>query len=903
MKFTCLVSALMAGVLAGGELRAAEEAPVPVPAADVGAALPGFADDEPVMKEHWPGTRVLVWARPGTSGMAMDSRSWTQYASMVDYLAKKEGRPATRAPDENTDIVLPDAPGGESYVVGYTIESFRRRGGLDHPQWACRHVTIGKGAGLDGGCRTNRGRASYGRGIAGDTGMAIHGNVRVEDGGYIYGPHFFLGDKHTFVAIGDSPEPLDKSWVIRKTNNASVTLLTKQFDLAEGLAIESGRLVLYSNSQLRFGAGYDARVAVKKLRSAASSQTGGTVYVHKNAALEMRAGSRIGRALEPDNVVADLRIEGLLQIGRPGDKKGSPAVIELGMAEGDGGFLTQHGGLYIRGTAQVKNFGSLAITSYKRDAAASADKGVSVFLEKTVDLGEVSFDYLRPGGIAAMDVKTAKAAAAGATFAKHCAAKGDELFSKFDVISFPGGMGTVEFVDGLETDCKILFPHAGRLIVRGKGNRTLQSFDLKSVHAITINGKRTEYNPKRPLNDKEKELRQRNALWADVPGKGQYGKYAKQEWPDCPVMIWARPGVSGSRFSGANWLDESGRPYFEVPLMSQRNVRSDNPPIDMLLPAADTRYSAGGWGGGGNEGTPPHRHLTIEYNATYGITYNVQGNLWMKHGSGLVGKHRGRFFNEQPNVHRFIRFDGDRLGHKDTFIESRDAVIGQWGDFAAGEGSTLEMIGQIRSAADRLYIRGSGTFILSEGSFLSDGGRAAISIAPGSTLALLQDARVGYEATFQSACCASIWIGGTLMIGLPDKPIRKDMLFPLGGVTKDRINRRPGGGMRIAGASFVLSNQGRFVIHSADPKEARVVFKMHDSERARDRGKRFGTSGGIICCFAGKAELNGVVFDNVHPGGIVAPPAMRKTWKNVFYGEHNLAEPEKLYWDLKEEDE
>ena len=700
--------------------------------------------NEPFHGERWPPARVLVWARPGTSGWATSPKSWTEYASMADYLAQKEGRPASGSPDKTTDIILPDAPDDKPYVAAYRVESFRRRGGLDHPQWACRHVTIGRGAGLDGAARFSRGTAAFGRHLGEDTAMAIYGNVTIEDGGTMYGPRFFLGDKHTFIHMGKSPEPLDRSWTVRKENSASLTLLGEPFELAEGVAVESGRLVLHAGSRLGFGAGYDARIAAKKLRSAVGLHKANYVYVHEQAALEMRAGSRIGRTRKPEGIVADFRIEGLLQIDRPGDQEGKPAVIELGMAEGDGGFLRQHGGLYIRRTARVANFGSLEVTAQRRDAVATADKGVSIFLEKSVNLGRARFDYLRPGGIAAVDLNTARASVAGAAFGKHCAVEGDELFSKFDVNEFSGGAGTVEFVDGLKTDCRILFPHAGRLIVRGKGNRTLQSFDLKSVHAVTIDGKRTEFHPRRALDEQEKELREKNVLWGDVCGQGQYGKYAEQDWPDCPVMIWARPGVSGERFTGANWLDETGTPYFEVPLTSQRNVRSDNSPIDVLLPAAGVRYMAGGWGGGGNEGTPPHRHLTIEYNATYGITYNVQGNLWMKHGSGLVGKHRGRFFNEEPDLHRFIRFDGDRLGTGDTLIESRDAVIGQWGDFAAGERGTVEMIGQIQSAADRLYVRGSGTLILSEGSHLSDGGRAAISIAPGSTLALLQHAQVGY---------------------------------------------------------------------------------------------------------------------------------------------------------------
>ncbi|MCP4375181.1 MAG: hypothetical protein GY794_03230 [bacterium] len=880
MKFSRFVLAMMIVVLATGAV--------------------GLSAAELYQTEKWPQTRVLVWSKPGTSG-SIGARSWTEYASKADYLAKKGGRPTRRGPDKNTDIILPDAPDAKPYVVLYSVVAYRRSGGLDHPQWACRHLTIGKGARLDSGAKSSRGGVTFNRGFRGETAMAIYGNVTIKDGGYFYGPRFFLGDKHTFFTIGKSSNALDQSWIIRKTKNASLSLLGKRYDVARGVAVESGRLVVHSQSQLYFGVGYEARITAGKIRKAKIPQTSGYVFVGKNAALELRSGSRIGRLVEPENLVADLQIEGLLQIGRKGDKNRSPAVIELTMAEGDGGFLRQYGGLYICRTAEVKNYGKLAITSTKPDAKATAGKGVSVFLEKAVDLGNVSFDYLRPGGISAIDVNTAKAAGDKATFGEHCGARGDKLFSKYASIEFQGGMGTVEFVDGLKTDCKILFPHAGRLMVRSKGNRTLQSFDLKSVHAVTIKGKRTKFNAKRSLNDKEKELREINPLWGDVPGKGQYGKYGKQKWSDCPVMIWARPGVSGLRFTGSNWLDETGRPYFDCPLISQRNPRSDNPPIDMLMPASDTGYIASGWGDGGNEGTPPSRHLTVEYNASYGITYNVQGNLWMKHGSGLVGKHRGRYVNEQPNIHRFMRFDGKRKGRGEKLAESQDASLAQWGDFGAGKGSTLEMIGKIRCAADRAYVRGHGTLIISEGAVLADGYRAAFYIGPNSTVALLEDAILGHETSMQRAGCASIACNGTLMIGMPDRPIGRDSVFGIAGMTKNQINRTLGGGGRSPGASLILTAKSRFVVHSVDPKKARVIIKMHGSERAKKTLNR-GTPEGIVCYFGGKAELNGVVFDNVLEGGIMVSPETRKTWKNISYGKNNQAEPEKLYWDLKVKD-
>ena len=43
--------------------------------------------------------------------------------------------------------------------------------------------------------------------------------------------------------------------------------------------------------------------------------------------------------------------------------------------------------------------------------------------------------------------------------------------------------------------------------------------------ALTIDGQRIQYNPKRSLTAKEQELRNINALWGDVPDQGQLGKY------------------------------------------------------------------------------------------------------------------------------------------------------------------------------------------------------------------------------------------------------------------------------------------------------------------------------------------------------------------------------------------
>jgi len=882
MKTTCFVCAMTIGLLSAGELQAA---------------------DAPALKEQRVKVRVLVWSKPGQSGAALEAGSWTEFASAEDCAAGKGGKSADKGPDAKSDIILPDAPDGESYVVGCMIpaKTRQRDSNSEAKILSCRHVTIGSGSALDSGMGVSRGKSSYSSLPIDDTPVNIHGNVTVKDGGAVYGHLQFVGDRPATFTMGKSPEPLGRSLLVRKAKSASVTFKAPQYDLVSGVTVESGRLVLAPGTCIRTNATIQARIDLKKLRKRGYGRAEPYVWVHRGAALEMQSGSRIGRVNPPDDIIADMRIEGLLQIGRSGQEVSAPAIIELTAAAGDGKFLNQPGGLYIRPTAEFHNFGSLVVTASNPDPRAS-EKGVSIFLEKSVNFGMASIDYLRAGGIASTDPAAAGKAFSTVEFGKHCAASGDAVYSKIEFSDFKGGFGTVEFVDGLTTECEILFPLGDRLIVRSKDNRISQSFDLKTVCAVEIDRKRTEYNAKRALSVAEQQVRKVNALWADVPGEGQIGKYGKQKWPRRPLMVWRNPGKAGSRFVAANWLDETGRPYFESPTSVDSKAAVDLPVADILLPASETCYQV--------VGDRPQwrmRHITIEHGAQFFLTYNMGGNLWMKDGSGIKAPWFGMYSNESP-VHRFLRFDGMRLrrpGRGETGpqrAEPEFCSLSQWGRYNTGKGGTLEIIGK-NHVNDQFRITGEGTLIMSEGSYLSPGLRACFAIQPEATVILLQDARISVETTAKQEGKASVWVGGTLMIGTPKRPITRDMLFPVVGVEEQYIIRKPAGGLRTPGVSFLVSEEGKLVMHSADPAKARLVFKMHDSEKAKERGKKYGDPKGSVLAFFGKAELNGVVFDNVLEGGIMVSPETRKTWKNISYGKNNLAEPEKLYWETKEDSE
>jgi len=878
---------LTIAVAATGWVRAAETTPAS-----------GTAGDAPYLGEQWPSARTLVWAVPGEGGTAVEPGNWTVYASSAAYEAGDAGEPATAGPDENTDLILPDAPDGRPYIVGCMVSAKQRQVGQDlrsqPPFLNCRHIRIGMGAALDCGMGVSRGRSVASDRPWDDTPIGIYGNVAVEDGGYLYGPLHFLGDRHTSFSAGKSPEPLGRSLLIRKSRAASVTLIAPQYDLVDAVTVESGRLVIASRTCLRINATLQARIDRKKLRKRGFCRAEPYFRVCNGAVLQLMGGSRIGRVKPPEDIIPDLRIEGLLEIGGAGHADDGPAVIELTAAAGDGAFLNQPGGLYVQPTAEIRNHGELSVTAGNRDPTAE-NEGISVFLEKTVDFGKVTMDYLRPGGIAATDPDEAKRALSAATFGEHCAASGDARFSRIEFINSNGGSGTVEFVDDLSTECEILFPLGDRLIVRSAGSRIVQSFDLRSVHAVEIGGRRTVYSPKRPLTVREQQLRETNALWADVPGDGQLGHYGRQEWPKVPLMIWRRPGESGTRFVGANWLDELGRPYFEPPTSIDSRA-GDLPVADILLPASDVYYQV--------VGERPQwrcRHMTVENNAHFFLTYCIRGNVWMKDGSRMQAPWFGRYANDTPGLHRFLRFDGMRIDRprKGEEVPARGHFnISQWGQYRAASNATIELIGT-NMVTDQFSVGGEGTVIISEKSHLAPGNRTAFAIMPGSTVVLLQDARIGCETVATLGGKASVWVGGTLMIGTPRRPITRDMLFAVTGIDEKFINRRPAENIRCPGVSFLVGEKGRFIVHTVDPTKARLVFKMHEGEQARARGKGrgdFGDPKGIVLDFLGEAKLNGVVFDNVLKDGLMVSRQQRATWKNVSYGANNLAEPEELYW-------
>lgn len=481
---------------------------------------------------------------------------------------------------------------------------------------------------------------------------------------------------------------------------------------------------------------------------------------------------------------------------------------------------------------------------------------------------------------------------------------------------FAGPTGTITFVDGTKTECEVLYKHPAcdRLVVRSLKNSTLQTFPYAVIHSIEAAGKTKTYNDKRALTADEKAERETNALWGDEVAEGQLGRYAKQTWKDKPVMVWARPGETGTGLEPANWLDANGKPYTKSPWEEMElsdkkkgNSRYSKPARfdgDVLLPAADTQYSVLQPGNRDYLGEYEVRHLTIERNAAYRIRYTLHGNVWVKDGGDLgEGTQTGGFYGQDKDT--FARFCGLRWKHKKTGPEAATVDISHWVHIKKGDTGSLEIIGETGGAGDRVTMM-SGTLIISENSYLGNGPRASFYTAPGTTTIFLDGARAGCQHKVQRDTRATYAFEGNVMIGTPEHPITRDFYLRCGLYEMENMKLKGASvSTRGSGASLLLGEKGRLEVNSKDPKTARLVICPfpEDTEYSsyaigkRAKGREMPT--GINAVLQGETNFNGVLFDGFHEGGIAVNSSAKGEWKNVQFGKANKASPEKLFQSLE----
>lgn len=482
----------------------------------------------------------------------------------------------------------------------------------------------------------------------------------------------------------------------------------------------------------------------------------------------------------------------------------------------------------------------------------------------------------------------------------------------------------VHLVDGAKLDGTVLFvhPNAPLLIVQGQGNRTLQSIPLKEVHSYTLNGSTIQANPRRDLTPEEKKRRERNSLSGDEVGPGQIGHYAKHDWSDAPILVWAKPGETGDGTQPENWLGRDGKPLTESPWKMDERIegRKNQGAIgifegDILLPHADKSYRVIL-----ERAQFVLRHLTIESGATFVTRYALLGNLWVKDGGNLINSGTGSMACLGGRAIRRVANNFEHLGHDNPiflrFCNYHEApapafahleAISHWVHIDAGAGS-LEIIGVTRGAGDRCNYAG-GTIIISENSHFGNGDRAAAAVQKEATVILLDGASFGNHFPVSGGSAGkrmgTYGISGTVMFGLPERPLTRDLVFGATLYPQDQIDAGGRTTDRAFGASYILGQSGRMITHIADPTRTKVIFRPHPREWMIRRGEPAGQDfwgrddipAGIAAVLHGTTEFNGVHFDGFYEEGIIVPPENRARWQNVTFGQNNLAPPDRLFRD------
>ena len=468
---------------------------------------------------------------------------------------------------------------------------------------------------------------------------------------------------------------------------------------------------------------------------------------------------------------------------------------------------------------------------------------------------------------------------------------------------------TIELVDGTEVAGKLAvqFDLDDHLIVYSPRLATVRSFLKDHVHALTVDDRREELNPKRELTEEDRKLLGRVEWPDEPPAEGPKPAYTTETW-DKPeqLVVWARPGKSGRFGESGNWL-RNGEPMAEMGthryMLEKGLGRPETdatltPETDLLFPTAGEDYQVRS---AGRKSRYVARHVTVENNARFHHNLSgMYGNLWVGQHGRYDGGGNAPF---RGSKHTFIRNGMPRAGTEpitDPQTLEAKGLARKWELRKDDPKASMEIIGTAVSGDETHSVR--GRLILSEGSTILFGPRCVFSVGKDATLELHSSAvfMMNGNCTYRP----DVHAHGPIRIGTPTRPIEHDVIIGLGFKDRhDALKSKHHGSDPKHGMSV-----RDLRICSTNPKKARLVLQYHgrdgDGEKpipSKDKDPERhaiyqNLPRKISVVFRDSVVLNGVVFNDFLKGGIkLADPSDRRTWKNVFYGERNAGTPDELF--------
>lgn len=365
----------------------------------------------------WEPGVTLVWAQPGTSGEISDPNRWN----------REDGTAARKAPDRNTDIVLPAAE--TIYLVtGNRTDQIR-------------HATIERNAHLAGRHRNE---------------VEIWGNCWAKAGAYVT----FVairGDKHTFFRMDDAEFPSPENGHVYAHPSTTIGKQRSRSQISHKFQV-----CKFGTASVEFigNIGVSDEVMVQHGKMIISGDfryngvTGkGSFEVYDGGILELQSGGRLAPFDSGNNKnVYNINVyrNGVIQAGSPERPLTDDAYLLLGFAENDEPGYT---GLYsalgsmIRVYTTDPNRARLVISSVTSDPEfrdgrgrlvgepgqkAQGNLGISLQLAGDVSLDGMYFDYVAQGGIALIDPERRRQWR-HISFGPHCAGPANDLFASLAV--------------------------------------------------------------------------------------------------------------------------------------------------------------------------------------------------------------------------------------------------------------------------------------------------------------------------------------------------------------------------------------------------------------------------------------------------------------------------------------
>jgi hypothetical protein len=360
--------------------------------------------------------------------------------------------------------------------------------------------------------------------------------------------------------------------------------------------------------------------------------------------------------------------------------------------------------------------------------------------------------------------------------------------------------------------------------------------------------------------------------------------YYKQKWEPARLLVWSKKGEHRESLKGAgSWTEYAVSRDGSLAKTGKPASKGPDESTDILFPDADSRCSIGIDHG---SNILKARHVTVGRNVHLMLRGSgFTGNVWVKEG-GFIWERNPKY---QGDGHSFARNDNTQERAQEFRLpRNRARIVFKMPHVAKVRGASIEFLGPWGNG-DGLFVL-SGTMIIGPDSSFHAGCRHVNTVCPKGAMVLMSGAT--YQTIHNNPTNPDLRVHGRLLAGTPERPLTRDACFLMDYKWRGRHEHRGKPLGPPGDTGLFVYEEGSLAVHSADPERARLVFGLRVP--ASDKEKPLKSE--VSITLVGKADLNGVEFNDFERGGIMLGDlSVRKGWKNVFYGKGNMGSEDELY--------